>query len=415
VYLLLGFGLVISLVSTVRDVMLASGWLQPELVTDYVRKRMHLENDTLSFEEWQEEDDLSEYSYLRRVSLVCPFFMVATYLVCAYHTIQHMKKLNWTTSKRGDPLTEHTFDNHDRALRIIALPLFYGVMSFQGVMRMWGISINSSGDSHHFSQFTLRKRFLMDSYDACFWLADMYESYALFVFGLIVLEYLRQRLNTRIYVAHDAIKTNTIPRASDSFSELTDSVKVLLSQTKGLTILGIKLFCATCAGQAFYGVVVNCAAYYHIMESVFGTGCHTEEPGMLQTEKVKNMVHYLFYGAGFIASFAAIGNLVEVERGFHSHLREFSPIWKFLGTKIIVTIAFLQSMALASCPPFCWWSYTRANLLYASLLCIECFLISVVHLYAWSAEESWYEVYTPLIDLTETPSPERSPSPRLRT
>ena len=37
--------------------------------------------------------------------------------------------------------------------------------------------------------------------------------------------------------------------------------------------------------------------------------------------------------------------------------------------RIIVTIAFLQSMALAACPPFCWWSYTRANLLYASLLC----------------------------------------------
>ena len=32
-------------------------------------------------------------------------------------------------------------------------------------------------------------------------------------------------------------------------------------------------------------------------------------------DKVKMMVHYIFYGAGFIASFAAIGNLVEVERG----------------------------------------------------------------------------------------------------
>ena len=33
--------------------------------------------------------------------------------------------------------------------------------------------------------------------------------------------------------AHDAIKTNTIPRASDSFSEMSDSFRVLLGQTKG--------------------------------------------------------------------------------------------------------------------------------------------------------------------------------------
>ncbi|CAE7871403.1 unnamed protein product, partial [Symbiodinium microadriaticum] len=97
--------------------------------------------------------------------------------------------------KRGDALTEHTFEMHDRALRIILLPLFYGTMSFQGVIRMWGIAINNSGDAHHFPNYELRKRFLQDSYDACFWLGDMYESYALFVFGLLVLEYLRQRMN----------------------------------------------------------------------------------------------------------------------------------------------------------------------------------------------------------------------------
>lgn len=262
---------------------------------------------------------------------------------------------------------------------------------------MWGISVNNSADSHHFKSFGLRKQFLQDSYDASFWLGDLYESYALFTFGLIVLEYLSQRLRRGMLNAHDMIKTNTIPKP-DSFTEMSDSFRVLLGQTKGLTILGIKLFCATCAGQAIYGVSLNCAAYYHFKESIFGTGCHTQQPGMLQTEKVRQMVHYLFYGAGFIASFAAIGNLVEVERGFRAHLHEFRPIWKFLGTKIIVTIAFLQSMALAACPPFCWWSYTRANLLYASLLCIECFLISILHLYAWSADESWFSVYTPLTD-----------------
>lgn len=394
-YLLLFFAMGSCLRAAFRDMMFTSGWLEPEMVAGYVRARMRSDHDIDSFDEWQQDDDLTDYPYLRGLSMVTPIFLIATYCVCAWHTWQHLRILSWM--KRGDALTEHTFEMHDRALRIILLPLFYGTMSFQGVIRMWGIAINNSGDAHHFPNYELRKRFLQDSYDACFWLGDMYESYALFVFGLLVLEYLRQRMNARIFEIQN---DTSLPRASESFSELTGSVKILLMQTKGLTILGIKLFCATCAMQAVYGVTVNCAAYYHVQEDIFGPGGHTttDVPGVLQTEKVKDMVHHFFYGAGFVASFAAIGNLIEVERGFRYYLIDFSPIWKFLGTKIIVTIAFLQSMALAACPPFCWWSYTRSNLLYASLLCIECFLISVVHLYAWRADEAWFEVYSPLLE-----------------
>lgn len=398
VYALLFYAMTSCLISPVVDVCLPSGWLRPETVEGFVMERMRLENDTVSLDVWREEDSLSDYPVLRYVSMSCPLFMVATYAVCIVHTIQHLKKLVWW--KRGRADEEHTFETHDRTLRILILPLFYGVMSCQGVVRMWGVTVNNSADSNHFESFPLRKHFLMDSYDACFWLGDLYESYALFTFGLIVLEYLSQRLRRGMMEAQDALKTNQVPRASDSFSEMSDSFRVLLGQTKGLTILGIKLFCATCAGQAIYGVGVNCAAYYHFKESLFGAGCHTQKPGILQTEKVKSMLHYTFYGAGFIASFAAIGNLIEVERGFRAQLHDFKPIHKFLGTKIIVTIAFLQSMALAACPPFCWWSYTRANLLYASLLCIECFFISILHVWAWSAEEAWFSVYTPLLDLS---------------
>lgn len=41
-------------------------------------------------------------------------------------------------------------------------------------------------------------------------------------------------------------------------------------------------------------------------------------------------------------------------------------------------------MALAACPPFCWWSYTRVNLLYASLLC----LLATLH---WWHFVKWVE------------------------
>merc|ERR1712130_156515 len=130
--------------------------------------------------------------------------------------------------------------------------------------------------------------------------------------------------------------------------------------------------------------------YYGIGEHWFGTGTLSSKPGLLQTENAKVISHYCFYGAGFVASFAAIGNIVEIEHGFHMYLEEFGPVWKFVGTKILVSLAYFQLVLLSLLPPFCLWSITRQNLAYASLMCLECFLISILHLWAWSPKESWY-------------------------
>merc|ERR1712039_893075 len=110
--------------------------------------------------------------------------------------------------------------------------------------------------------------------------------------------------------------------------------------------------------------------YFHFLGEYFDAdGYHGRRPGFFQRENMKNASHFFFQGAGFVASFAAIGNIVEIERGFHNHLSDFKPFMKFWGTKVIVSIAFLQSTALALTPPFIDWSDTRKNLFYASLLC----------------------------------------------
>ena len=42
---------------------------------------------------------------------------------------------------------------------------------------------------------------------------------------------------------------------------------------------------------------------------------------------------------------------------------------------------------------------TRQKLLYASVLCFECFLISIFHLGAWSAKEKWFGESESFIDM----------------
>merc|ERR1711972_1301056 len=120
-------------------------------------------------------------------------------------------------------------------------------------------------------------------------------------------------------------------------------------------------------------------------------GMHLDEPGMLQTKKVKGKVKNIFLGFGFAASFAAIGNIMTVEKDFHEFLHGFSPSLKFWGTKVLVTLACVQSVMLAVTPPFSAWQANYVNLLYASALSLECCGISLLHLRAWQADEGWYE------------------------
>ena len=127
------------------------------------------------------------------------------------------------------------------------------------------------------------------------------------------------------------------------------------------------------------------------MPDTFSTETDLHAAGSLQTEAVKEKAHMFFYGAGFVASFAAIGNIMQIETGFHEVLHEFGPAPKFWGTKILVSLAFLQSIFLGVCPPFNGWSAIRINLFYASLLTLECFLIALLHLRAWGHGEEWYE------------------------
>merc|ERR1711920_1000114 len=59
---------------------------------------------------------------------------------------------------------------------------------------------------------------------------------------------------------------------------------------------------------------------------------------------------------------------------------------------ILVSIAFLQTIIFKlPIPAFRNMSQVHTDLLYSSMLCYECFAVSLLHMYAWNAKESWYD------------------------
>eukprot|EP00930_Biecheleria_cincta_P042919 TRINITY_DN29530_c0_g1_i1.p1 TRINITY_DN29530_c0_g1~~TRINITY_DN29530_c0_g1_i1.p1 ORF type:complete len:131 (-),score=6.94 TRINITY_DN29530_c0_g1_i1:44-409(-) len=82
--------------------------------------------------------------------------------------------------------------------------------------------------------------------------------------------------------------------------------------------------------------------------------------------------------------------MVQVERTFHLELNNFGPFLKFWGTKILVSIAFLQTL-IFMLPVFRDMSTVQTNLTYSTLICYECLGISLLHMHAWKANEEWYK------------------------
>lgn len=362
------------------DVAADSHALDPGTTIEFVRRTMAEDNDT-NWEEWKEEASLEDHEGLRWLSLASPFFVVATFAVCFYHIGLHTGVMHSGSNTRGQ--RSALFRLHDKTIRILLLPAVYSLMSLHGVVYMLGIVLNVK-ESEHFTSWKQRSHYYTEMYRSAFYVGDIYESFALLVLGNLIMNVLQTKVESAIGGGNAAHK-DTIQRSTSISSA------ELMREMKELTTFGIKFFCWTCGLQASYQLGCAVMGYYHLCDSLFGLGDENGAgKGLIQQKSTTDRAECFFLGAGFVASFAAIGNIMKVESAFHVHLSEFHPFWKFWGTKMLVSIAFLQSMALVVIPPFCWWSKTRVNLFYAALLCFECFIVSIVHLQAWGHDQRWY-------------------------
>jgi len=347
---------------------------------------------------WEDNASLLGYDGLRLFSFTAPLVAILTWAVSAKHTVEHLRHLafiplvNKPLADQSDEeiASQAIRDKHDRTIQIIALPLVYGVMSYMSVLRMWEVcghataGIVSSGANGTYLE---RVEVISEMYETNFMVADMYEAWALFQFASLALSVVRAKHEEHndwgqatkdLAVGEKFVKRST--KLQKGWNELLTIQKHLEDSLGLMTVQGIYAFILTCFAQSIYYLTLGTIAYLAL---------YPDLTKALNEGATKAAVHYGFLGAGLISSSAAIGNIVVVEQGFHDELHSFKPMAKFWATKVLVSLAFLQSMVLWL-PPFRNWSVIRQNLLYASLLCFECFLVALVHQFAWGPDEGWY-------------------------
>lgn len=229
----------------------------------------------------------------------------------------------------------------------------------------------------------------LEIYEADYQIADLYEAWALHHFAVLAMRVLGRSFQSGGSML-DRSAAN-LDRSSPVYLAWAGTLKGLHKSVRNLTMQGIWSFVIVCAVASMYGLTAP------IIEEALVEQFPSFVSAM---EHNKDRVRFFFLGTGSVASTAAICNILQIERTFHYELMNFKPFWKFWGTKVLVSIAFLQSLLfMMPVPPFRNMSTVQANLAYSTLLCYECLLIAIVHLYAWTATDDWYKE-----DMTEEES-----------
>lgn len=382
------------------EVLSPTSWLDAEEVKNYVYKyTLKAKTDEA---DWNANAlKAVQNSGLQIWCMLCPLWVICTWCICVYHTYEHVMQIPacWNRSLKFDD-ERRTPWYHGKVMIILSLPTVYGLMAFKSVTRMWEVCINhvivSESHTHAtiFSSYLERKEFLQEMFHANFMVGDVMEAIALMTFGHLVMEVLHDAKNQE---AEDNMRSSTasarqlghsgstMSAIGHLHSHLNRSQARSMQALKDLTISGIKLFALACVLQAVYQLLITTMAFNfpEVMPSVFS---FSEPKGKLQTEDQKLYMETWFSGAGFFASFAAIGNVMIIEHGFEEQLHEFSPFLKFWGTKILVSLSYMQLIIFN----FFGLTDIETNLMFASTICFECMLIAAFHFIGWKAESAWY-------------------------
>lgn len=387
--------------SMYQDVMLPTHYLDPDRTEQFVVQTM-IANDEYdaphdAYQRWKNESTFDGFSFpLKEFSMLCPLWTLLTLLVCIWHTHQHINKIRANRDENsGTKGRLCDCPQHNQTLTVLILPAVYGLLSFKSTIRMWMVMINHipvPGHQHattvlQYQSYAERREFLLEMYEANFMVGDIYETIALVTFGNLVMGVLKKKIDRMKEFVKEATEGH------GDQEQLKEYMEKMTKAMKTLTVAGVKLFAGSCMLQGGYTIIITTMAFEfpHTLTQYFSTS--EENPGLFQTESVKESAHNFFLGAGFVASFAAIGNIMIIEEDFEELLEEFKPSFKFWGTKILVSLAFLQSILISVFITPDGWSLIQSNLLYSTCLGLECLLIAIFHLKGWSADEKWYGDY----------------------
>jgi len=383
-YLLILLLMLTACSSLYEGVLLPTDMLNPDAVRSFVRDVMGNTTDDREhvdsvFAKWREESDISDRQWLTYFALSCPFWCSFTWIVCACHTYKYAELVSksGSMSYRGAPLWS------DCVCVILVLPAIYGLMTLKSVIRCLQIYINhvppagweDDASQVLFHSFEERRAFLREQYTANFAVGDIMEAVALITFGEMMSDYLERQMS--------------IEESSGKMSRKG------IQTVSTLTVFGVQLFCLGCVLSGGWDLVITTVPLYFPDFAPWLFSTHLDDAtgmpvGSLQRERTKAAAEHFLLGFSFAASFAAIGNIMKLEQNFEEELEEFAPSLKFWGTKILVTLACVQSCLFAGLAA-ADFSEMEIDLIFACTLSFECFLIAIFHLKAWDHREPWLQ------------------------
>lgn len=308
--------------------------------------------------------------WLRPWVLVAPGICLLTFVGSAVQTWQHVEQIR----------NESAVDRHDKAVQIIMLPAVYSVMGMGALTRVYTFLGSESDPYAPANQEDLHRALARG--ETCFWVGDLYESWALYQFGLLTLDVLKSNFKFESQCG----KTESERAAALALLGATPAVE-------SLVWLGILSFVVCCVAQAGWALWLL-----------------TFDSHETSREFDDSMSQFTM--AGFLASCSAIYNVFIVETSYSRYLDSFYPIWKFFTVKILVTFAWVQKTVFkvlmnvnTMLPPhakkFCdgipilgqIMSFPKAQfeLFYGCLIMTECLLVCICHYWAWNSSEEWYD------------------------
>jgi len=326
-------------------------------------------------------------SWMRPFLIGAPFACLFVFGLAGVQTAQHVEKI----------FKNEATERHDRAVQIIALPAVYGTMCLSAMARCYqtissgeldygeivtGSNVTNVTAANVFAQkISDIESTVVARSDICFFVGDLFEAWALYQFGQLTLDLIRSSIGRGT--------SDTDPREREKAQALLHAH----SAVESLAWLGVTLFLVVCILQAGWSI-------YLLTFTDISSDWTSYDSQM-----------NCFTAAGAVASCAAIWNIHIVERDFHKYLDSYAPLLKFITVKIIVSFAFFQKgivyvleaiddtmptaiQSLSSKIPIVGdilnFSDSEFLLFYSALLLYECVLITLLHWWAWSAEEEWY-------------------------
>lgn len=318
--------------------------------------------------------------WLRNMVYASPCVVWLCFALGAYQVLEHIKCIQEEPKARL---------RHDRAVQIIVLPVVYSAMCFSCLVKCCAFIVaDASTLAKALPASTLADQLPLATAKAetCYRIGNLYESWALYQFGLLSLE-----------VMESSLKRQSHSHNQDERSEAR-ALLVAHKAVARLAWLGILSF-------VLVSVADSAVALWYLT-----IGTNRAMPHILQQFQ---SAESNFTVAGFLASCAAIFNVYIVEEQFHHFLQDFHPFLKFLTVKILVTFAYGQQyificlQALTEMAPKnvqdtihnipALGSIVKFNnlefyIFYSALLIVECLFISLLHMWAWQSTEAWYEI-----------------------